>query len=477
MPEIKAVRNDGAGIVLEASVIEEFKTNLRGALVKEGDSDYDVVRQVWNGLIDRRPAIMVRCSGVADVIESVNFARTHRLLLSIRGGGHNVAGTAVCNGGMVIDLSQMKGIFVDPQKRTARAQGGVTWAELDRETQVFGLAAPGGVVSTTGIAGLTLGGGVGHLRSKYGMSCDNLLSVDIVTADGNSLTASKTENSDLFWALRGGGGNFGVVTSFEFQLHPVGPTVFLCAPWYPAEIAKDVIRFWRDFCKTAPDELSVSIVFWSIPPAPDFPEEMHGKNIIIPTAVFCGSIEEGERVVKPLRELGTPLADLSGPMPYTMLQTAFDAFFPKAELLYYFKSLQLKNFDDEVIEAIVPRAINRPSPKTMVPIWYFGGAMSRVGATETAYGDRSSLFLLSIDTVWDDPEETEKNLSWARQFWTDIKSYSTGAVFINFPGFGEEKEDMVRAAYGVNYERLVALKNKYDPANLFRMNQNIKPTI
>lgn len=476
MSGIKAIRNNGTNMVLPNSVVEEFETTLTGALVKAGDADYDDVRQVWNGLIDKRPALIVRCSGVADVMDAVNFAGTHQLLLSIRGGGHNVAGNAVCDGGMVIDLSLMKGIFVDPQKRTARAQGGVTWAELDRETQVFGLATPGGVVSTTGIAGLTLGGGIGHLRSKYGMSCDNLLSVDLVTVDGNFLTASETEHSDLFWALRGGGGNFGVATTFEFQLHPVGPTVFLCAPWYPAEMAKDVIRSWRDFCKTAPDELSTSAVFWSIPAAPDIPEEMHGKNIIIPMGVFCGPVEEGERIVKPLRELGTPLVDMSGPIPYTALQTAFDAFFPKGELLYYFKSLQLDNLDDEVIEVIATRAIDRPSSKTLVPIWYLGGAMSRVGAAETAFGDRSSLFLLSIDTVWDNPEDTEENLSWARQFWADMKSHSGGSIYINFPGFGEEKEDLVRATYGANYERLAALKKRYDPTNLFRMNQNIKPT-
>ncbi len=475
MPAIKAVKNDGTNIVLEESVVEAFETVLRGDLIKEGSPNYDEVRQVWNGLIDRRPALIVRCSGVADIIEAVNFVAAYKLLLSIRGGGHNVAGSAVCDGGIVIDLSLMKGIFVDPQKHTARAQGGVTWAELDRETQVFGLATPGGVVSTTGIAGLTLGGGIGHLRSKYGMSCDNLLSVDLITADGNFLTASETENSDLFWALRGGGGNFGVVTSFEFQLHPVGPTVFLCAPWYPAEIAGDVIRFWRDFCKTAPDELSTSAVFWSIPPAPDIPEEMHGKDIIIPMGAFCGPVEEGENIVKPLRELSTPLVDMSGPVPYTALQTAFDAFFPKGELLYYFKSLQLNTLDDEVIEAIAARAIHRPSLKTLVPIWYLGGAMSRVGATETAFGDRSSLFLLSIDTVWDNPKDTEENLFWARQFWADIKSYSSGAIYINFPGFGEEREDLVRAAYGANYDRLTALKKKYDPDNLFRVNQNIKP--
>ena len=477
MSDLKVTTTAGAETVLEEAAVEEFKSSLRGELLRPGDDGYDKARAIWNGMIDKRPALIARCSGAADVIDAVNFARTHNLLLAVRGGGHNVAGNAVCDGGLMIDLSLMKGVRVDPGKRIAWAQGGVTWGDLDRETQAFGLATPGGVVSTTGIAGLTLGGGFGWLRRKYGLSVDNLRSVDIVSADGQFLTASDTENTDLFWAVRGGGGNFGVVTSFEFSLHPVGPLVMLAVAMYPAEKATAFAPRWREFMAKAADEVSSQMAFWSIPDIEAFPENARGKPVVIFLAVYAGPVEEGQQILQPLREFGTPLVDLSGPTPFTSVQSAFDPFFPKGERQYYWKSLYLDSLSDDAIAAIAARAIDRPSPMTLVNVWSMGGAMSRVPAEETAFGDRSAAFLLEISSTWADPQDSGRNIGWTRDFWADMKRFSSGGVYLNFPGLGEEGEDLVRAAYGANYERLVALKNKYDPQNLFRLNQNIKPRV
>lgn len=462
--------------MLPSDVLAEFRSTMAGAVLTAADAHYDEARQIWNGMIDKRPALIARCQGVADVIEAVNFARTHDLIIAVRGGGHNVAGTALCDGGLVIDLSQMNAVWVDPEARTVRAQGGATWADVDRETQVFGLATPGGNVAATGIAGLTLGGGYGHLRRKHGMTIDNVLSVDIVTADGECLRASEQENVDLFWGLRGGGGNFGIVTSFEYRLHPVGPIVMLCGVMHPVENARDVLRAWRDFMESAPEEFSASAIFWNIPVADGFPPEVQGKPILLLAGVYCGDVEEGERLVQPLRELDTPLLDLSGPTPWTVVQSAFDPLLPDGELRYW-KSLFLNNLDDEVIDACIDRAIHRPHPKSLVAIWHHGGAMSRVGAEETAYGDRSAPYLLSIDTAWLDPADNESNIAWTRQLWQDMQPFSPGGIYINFPGLMEEGEQLLRDTFGANYERLVALKNRYDPTNMFRLNYNIKPTV
>ncbi len=425
---------------------------------------------------DKRPALIARCTGVADVIDAVNFARTNNLLVAVRGAGHNVSGSASCNGGIMIDLSLMKAVHVDPKAKTARVQGGATLGDMDRETQVFGLAAPGGNVSTTGVAGLTLGGGLGHLRRKYGLAIDNLLSVDLVTADGQFLTASEKENSDLFWGIRGGGGNFGVVTSFEFRLHPVGPMVTLCATWYPVENAKEILAKWSNFMDDAPEEFSSFAAIWTVPAAPDIPEEQHGKRAIVLAGVHCGSLEEGERVIQPLRELGTPMVDMSGPLPWTDVQSAFDPFFPKGHQ-YYFKSRYLKNLDDDTIDALLPRAINPPAPFVLIAIWHYGGAMQRVDSAETAFMGREESFLFSVDAVWDDPAQNDEVLAYARAYLAEMEPYSPGGLYVNFAGLGEEGDALVRSAYGANYERLVALKNKYDPTNFFRLNQNIKPTV
>jgi FAD/FMN-containing dehydrogenase len=404
----------------------------------------------------------------------VNFAREHELLLSIKGGGHNVAGNAVNDGGMVIDLSAMRGIRVDPSSRTVRVQGGATLADLDRETQLFGLAVPVGVVSMTGVAGLTLHGGAGHLRRKYGLSIDSLLSVDIVTADGRVQTASATENDDLFWAVRGAGSNFGVVTSFEFQAHPVGPMVMVGAVFYPFDDARGLIRAWRDYVTGAPDELSSVVLLWSVPPEEPFPPEHHGKPAVVVAGCYSGSVEDGEPVVQPLRDLGEPLIDLSGPWPWLGLQSGFDALFPEGAF-YYWKSRALAELTDDAIDVIVDFGSRRPSPLTDCIVWHNGGAISRVADADTAYGGREASFLVTGEASWDDPALNDDAIAWGRAFWDAIGEHSTGGLYLNFAGLGEEKLALVKAGYGANYERLAALKAKYDPANLFRMNLNVPP--
>lgn len=459
---------------LDPEAVELFAAGVRGPVLRPGDEGYDEARALWNGFIDRRPALIVRCTGAADVVDAVNFAREQNLTLSIKAGGHNVAGNAVNDDGIVIDLSQMNGVHVDPASRTVRAQGGATWGDCDREAQLFGLAVPGGVVSTTGVAGLTLHGGVGHLRRKHGLSIDSLRSVDIVTADGELRRASPTENEDLFWAVRGAGSNFGVVTSFEFEAHPVGPTVMVAALFYRFEDATSILAAWRDFMAGAPEELSSLAICWSVPAAEPFPPEHHGKPTVVVAAVYAGSLDEGEQVVQPLRELGEPLVDLSGPWPWLALQSGFDALFPKGELRYW-KSRALTDLTEEAIADIVDFASRRPTPQTDVVVWHHGGAMSRVGDSETAYAGRDAPFLVTPEASWTDPADTDDALAWARGLWDAMERHSTGGLYLNFPGFGEEKEALVRAGYGANYERLTELKAKYDPENLFRMNLNITP--
>jgi FAD/FMN-containing dehydrogenase len=459
---------------IDAGAVQQFAESVRGAVMRASDPGYDEARAIWNGLIDRRPALIVRCSGAADVVDAVNFAREQNLLLSVKGGGHNVAGNAVNDGGVVIDLSQMRGVHVDPKTKTVRVQGGATWGDADRETQLFGLAVPGGVVSTTGVAGLTLHGGVGHLRRKYGLSIDSLLSVDIVTADGELRQASASEHDDLFWAVRGAGSNFGVVTSFEFQAHPVGPMVMVGAVFYALEDGPAVLRGWRDYMASAPDELSSVCLWWSVPPGEPFPPEHHGKPVLVAAGVYSGGVEDGEPVVQPLRELAEPLIDVSGPWPWLGLQSGFDPLFPKGAF-YYWKSRAFAELSDAAIDELADWAARRPSPLTDLTVWHHGGAMSRVGETETAYGGRDVPFLVTGEVSWPDAAQSEEAIAWGRKFWEAMGKYSTGGLYLNFPGFGEEKEALVRAGYGGNYDRLAKLKAKYDPTNLFRMNLNIQP--
>lgn len=459
---------------LDSTAIDALAGDVRGDVIQPGDAAYDEARRVWNGMIDRRPALVARCHGLADVVACVRFASDHHLLLAVRGGGHNVAGFGTCDGGLVIDLSAMRGVRVDPERRTVRADGGATWADLDRETQVFGLAAPGGIHSATGIAGLTLGGGQGWLRRTHGMSCDNLISAEVVTADGRVLVASETENADLFWALRGGGGNFGVVTSFEYRLHPVGPMVAFAGPVYPVEQSARVMAGFRDFAAGAPDEINASATWWSIPAVPGFPTEVHGRDVLILGAMYAGPPTEGEALLMPLRRFAEPILDLSTALPFTALQQLFDPFFPRGEQRHYWKSLYLTSLDSEVVDEIAAWVERRPSPMSMTGVWALGGALGRVAPDTTAAGERDAPFLLEILANWAQPEDTERNVAWARNFFAAMERFGTGKVNLNFPGLGEDPR-FVRAAVGRSYGRLAALKRTYDPTNLFRLNQNIDP--
>jgi FAD/FMN-containing dehydrogenase len=476
MADLRIVTLAGAESSLDEADVERFRSSLRGELLRSVDDGYEEARQLWNGVIDRRPALIARCTAVDDVVEAVNFARENDLLLAVRGGGHNVAGTASAEGGLVLDLSAIKDIEVNEEQRTVRAGAGVTIGELDEETQKHGLATPMGVVSETGIAGLTLNGGMGHLRRKHGLSSDNLLSVELVTADGRLLTASEEESADLFWAVRGGGGNFGVVTSFEYRLHPVGPEVMCAFAFYPGDRALEVLRSVEEYMTAAPDEVSPLSFLGRVPRVEDFPEEWHGEQFVGILAVYDGPVEEGEEALEPLREFGDPIVDFSGPMPYTEVQKLLDEDYPGG-WRYYWKSVNVDGLGDDVIEALMEQAEAAPSDHSTIDVWFQGGAMGRVGADESAFGDRSAPILLGIEANWEEnPEDDEANIAWARGCYSDLRRFSGGGVYLNFPGFLEEGQGLMRDAYGRNYERLVALKDRYDPSNLFRLNQNIEPT-
>jgi FAD/FMN-containing dehydrogenase len=459
---------------LDDEAIQAFASGLRGQVVRPGDDDYDQARQVWNGMIDKRPALIALCEGVADVVAAVNLAREHELLVAVRGGGHNVAGTAVCDGGIVIDLSRMRAVRVDPEQQLVWAQGGCTWGDVDRETQLFGLAVPGGVVSQTGIAGLTLSGGFSNQRRAHGMSIDNLVACDIVTADGSYVRASEDEHADLFWALRGGGGNFGVVTAFEYRAHPLGPEVYHAQVMYPVEDAREVIAGWRDAVAGMPDAVTSDVAFWSFPPDPALPRELHGMPFVAVLAQYVGPVDEAERTLQPLRQLGTPIVDASGVVPYLALQSALDALFPVGAR-YYWKGLYLDRLDGEAIEMITEHSLATPSLRSPIVVRHLGGAIVRVPAEATAFGDRSAPFHLSIDATWTDPADDTPNIDWTREFWSAAQPFSSGQIYFNFAGMLEEGDAAIRTSYGRNYERLVDVKTAYDPSNLFRLNPNIQP--
>lgn len=467
--------NERETTVLDAASIKALENNFRGTVIRPSDPDYDEARLLWNAMIDRHPALIARCEGTADVIEAVRFARENNLLLAVRGGGHNVAGNAMCDGGIVIDLSQMKGIHVDAANRTARAQPGVTWGELDRETQAFGLATPGGIVSDTGIAGLTLGGGFGWLTRKHGFTCDNLRSADVVTAEGKLVTASETENPDLFWGIRGGGGNFGIVTSFEYDLHPVGPEMMAGVIIYPLAAARNVLRFYREFAAAAPDELGSMAVFRLAPSASFIPEELQGKPVIGVIACYAGEVEEGKRALRPLKEFGEPIVDAIKPKLYTAHNAALDAGQP-AGLQYYWKSEYLHEISDDAIETCIGYAAGITSPHTRAALFHLGGATHRYDEGAMAVSHRDAEYVLAINTGWKNPSDNERRMQWTRDFWTAMQPFSTGGVYVNFLS-KDDGQDRIRAAYGPEkYDKLVALKNKYDPTNLFQINQNIEPT-
>jgi FAD/FMN-containing dehydrogenase len=444
-------------------LVEDLRSELRGPVIGPADPDYETARRVHNGMIDKRPAVIARCVGVADVMAALQFGLAHDLPIAVRGGGHNVAGKAVCDDGIVIDLSAMKGIRVDPGNRTARAGAGLTWGDFDRETQAFGLATTGGAISTTGIAGLTLGGGIGWLQRKHGLTCDNMLSADVVTADGRFLTASETEHPDLFWGLRGGGGNFGIVTSFEYRLHPLGQ--ILAGPVvHPLSAAKDAFRFFRHFMHDAPDEVSGA---FALGPLPD------GQRAAVFFLVYAGPPDEGEKVVAPVREFGSPLEDLLGPMSYCELQQAYDADFPFG-IKNYWRSSNLAALSDDAIDTMVAFMESAPSLQPMVFVERLGGAIARVPADATAFGHREAGYDLVIASIWSEDTEQKAHVDWARSFWEAMQPYAAESVYVNY--LSEEGEARVRAAYGeAHYARLVELKRKYDPENVFRSNQNIQP--
>jgi FAD/FMN-containing dehydrogenase len=456
--------------------VAAFQSQLAGRIIRPHDADYDSARAVWNGMIDKYPALIVRCASATDVIAAVNFCRDNDVPFSVRGGGHNVAGIAVRDGGLVIDLSEMRGVHVDPEARIARVDGGATWADVDQKTQAFGLATPGGVVSDTGVAGLTLGGGFGWLSKKYGLSCDNLLSVDIVTADGRLLKASETENADLFWGVRGGGGNFGIVVSFEFQLHPVGPDVYRMVVFHPGDKAREFTQFFREYTQTLSDDYSGIGVLGHFPEVEAFPVEAHGKSFIAMIMVYAGDdFATAERQLRPLREFTTPVIDLSGAVPFVEAQTFFDEDYPAGDLRYYWKSRYVTGLHDEVIDALIELNDESPSHHSTIDLWILGGAVSRVPASATAFGDRSAPNLIGVEANWEHSADDDANIAWARKAFNAMEPFAQGGQYLNFPGFYEEGESLIRATYGENYQRLAELKNKYDPSNLFNQNQNIKP--
>lgn len=467
---------------IDPGSIEEFKSSLgahpalRSAeVLQAGDLGYDHARKIWNGAIDRRPTLIVRCAGVADVIAALRFARQQNLVIAIRGGAHNVAGTAVCDGGLVIDLSPMKGIRVDPIRRVARAEPGVLWGELDRATQAFGLATTGGIVTHTGIAGLTVGGGIGWLMRKNGLTIDNLISADVVTADGDLVTASEKENEDLFWGIRGGGGNFGIVTSFEYRLHPLGPAVLAGPVFWPMEQAPDVLAFYREYIKTVPDEFTSVVNLRRAPKVPFLPEEIHGKPVIAVVVCYAGGIDEGEEVVRPLKEFGSPLVDLLVPKPYTTHQSMFDPTVPHG-WHYYWKSLDIRNVTDAISDELVAHSSRITSPLSYTVMFQVGGAVARVGESDTAYSHRDAGHVVNINAIWTEGDPSaQEHVDWARDFWSALTPLDSLGVYVNF--LGDEGQDRVRQAYGEEkYRRLVELKDKYDPTNVFRVNQNIKPS-
>jgi hypothetical protein len=450
----------------ERAMVEDLRGSLRGEVIDRSHPDYDRARQVWNGINDRNPVVIARCAGTADVVEAVRVARQQRPVVSIRGGGHQVAGSAVCDDGLVIDLSAMKGIHVDPVRRTVRAQGGVTWGELDRETQLFGLATPGGEVTTTGIAGFTLGGGMALTSRKHGLACDNLRSVEIVTADGAVRTASRDEHRDLFWAARGAGRGVGVVTSFEFDLHPLGPEVALAQYLYPYEDAERILRAWPEVAPAMPETVTPQLILWSVPEDPAIPAELHGRKVVIAMGLFAGPTAEADAALAPLAALGTPLLDLSATMPYLDVQSSVDEVFPHGGR-YYMKSHGMHDLGDQAIAALLEWDATRPTPESLIAIRTLGGAVARVGPEESAFPHRSDVFNVSIDAGWQDPAMDDTAVGWARGLWDALRPHASGGVYINFSGLGDEADGLRHAVFGSSQARLADVRARYDPDGLF----------
>jgi FAD/FMN-containing dehydrogenase len=459
--------------VLGEATVQELRDAVHGDVVLPGDDAYGEAKRIWNGAHDaRRPGMVVRCTGTADVISALGFARSNDLTVAVRGGGHSVAGLSTSDGGLVIDLSAMRAVRVDPAARRAFVGPGATWGDVDHETQAFGLAVTGGLVSTTGVAGFTLGGGIGWLMRAHGLACDNLVGADVVTADGRLVHASESENADLLWGLRGGGGNFGIVTSFELALHPVGPTVYAGPLFLPGDAAGDLLRFYRDWAPSAPDAITTAVSLATAPPLPVIPEEWHGKKVAILIAVCAGPIEDGEALCRDLRTVAEPVADLIHPMPYTFIQSLLDPLWPKG-INAYFKGAHLAGLSEGTIDSLVELHQNTPSPQCEIHVHQMGGAVARVGKTDTAYPERSMSYVLNAVTGTPDAAALDANAEWARTVIASAQGDETGRAYVNFLSEAGGAE----AAYGEEtYGRLVALKDDYDPTNVFRLNQNVAPS-
>ena len=451
--------------MVDEKTVERFRNSLRGRLILPGEAGYDTARAVWNGMIDRRPALIAQCAGAADVREAVNFARTHNLQLTVKAGGHNVAGKAVCDDGLVVDVSQMNAVQVDPETQTARVGPGATWSEFDREAQAFSLATTGGVDSRTGVAGLTLGGGIGYLARKHGLTIDNLLAVDVITADGELRSASEEKNADLFWAVRGGGSNIGILTSFEFQLHEVGPEIMTAQIFHPFANARETLRIYGEFTSAAPDKLSCYAMLLRVPPVDPFPEAHHGQIAVALVACYAGSLAEGKEALAPLADFGDPILSAVMPMAYTTLQKSFDAGTPDGKR-YYYKSQYLSDLSEEGIETILDCLQPLPGSFTIVGIEPMGGAIAEVDPTVTAYPHRNAAYNFSIWAGWSNPERDDEIIGWTRKFHEAMTPHATGGVYANY--LAEDDENRVSAAYGKNYQRLLAVRKAWDPDGVFR---------
>ena len=460
---------------LTSEAVQEFQASFAGEVITSDHHEYQQERQLWNAMIDKNPTIIAQCSGVDDVIKAVKFANKNGLLVAVRGGGHNVAGNAMNDDGLVIDLSKMRTVMVDPVKKTAVVQGGAIWRDVDRETQAFGLACAGGVVSDTGVGGLTLGGGLSWFRRKAGMSIDSLIGAWMVLSDGSYIHVSEEEHPDLFWGIRGGGGNFGIVTSFEFKLFDLGPEVMFAACMYPREDADSIMKFWVELTRNLPNEITTDCIHWAIPAHEAFPAELHGTKVTVLAGMYFGSPDEGEKALQPLREVATPLLDLSGVYPYTAVNQMFDPFLKKGALNSYWKSLYVDDISDELKNLIIDKANSSPSGESLISIRNLYGALSDVAPEATAFGDRTGRFLVSIDTMWTDSSDDESNIQWTREFFNELQTHSGGQVYFNFNSDMSGSDDLALDSFGANYQRLRDIKTKYDPDNFFSLNANIKP--
>ena len=474
MPDLKIRTRADREITLQEDVIRKFKESLRGELILANEAGYDDARSIWNAMIDRRPALIARCLGVADVVNSVNFAREHGVTLSIKGGGHNIAGLAVCEEGLMLDMSRMRGVWVDPASRTARAQAGCLLGDVDRETQIHGLAAVLGFVSATGIAGLTLGGGFGYLTRQFGWTSDNVSSMEVVTAEGRVTRASEKENADLFWGLRGGGGNFGIVTGFDYKLYPIGPEIIAGAIAWRAESASEILDMCRTVMEKAPPELVCVAALRMAPPAPWLNKEVHGKPIVALFVCHSGNTSEGEKLVAPIKAFGSPVGDIVQRRPYISQQSLLDATQPKGRR-YYWKSEYLPRLEPDLCATAIKHAEAIVSPHSAIILFPLEGALNRLPEDHSAVGNRNTAWVLNITASWEKAEDDKANIEWARAAWRDMRGFSTGGTYVNFLT-EEEGDERIHAAYGSNYARLVELKSKWDPGNLFCMNKNILPT-